>query len=335
MLVPRGRYAQCHKYNGRAQSTLTLGPNLGTNTVQVSAAGIQGAVTFHAISDTLPTEYLWSVPSGTSLIHGPLKVTTVDGVPKTTQFIADLYDALGGADTVNLLVTDLTTQGWRSYVSVQDRGTAADATLTDDKGIITVMKAPASLRLGGDTLGTNGTSAITLHPGMNLVGVPLRDSRIPRVSDLFALEGIGDNVFTIIVSDNGAFQTVGQAGDAGDIEITGGQSFILTAQRPARVTIFGTGWYNISGAGIQVTDTTPVLALRGSIVSPVGEWDRRLHLRPGAGILKGDAEIGADRLSHLRAGVGFRVTVKNLSTGRKVPQLQGRMRRVIGSPSLT
>ena len=38
--------------NGRAQSTLTLGPNLGTNTVQVSAAGIEVPVTFHAGSDT-------------------------------------------------------------------------------------------------------------------------------------------------------------------------------------------------------------------------------------------------------------------------------------------
>ena len=38
--------------NGRAQSTLTLGPNLGTNTVQVSAAGIESPVTFYAISDT-------------------------------------------------------------------------------------------------------------------------------------------------------------------------------------------------------------------------------------------------------------------------------------------
>ena len=38
--------------NGRAQSTLTLGPNLGTNTVEVSAAGIQGTAIFHAISDT-------------------------------------------------------------------------------------------------------------------------------------------------------------------------------------------------------------------------------------------------------------------------------------------
>ena len=38
--------------NGRAQSTLTLGPNLGTNIVEVSAAGIEVPATFHALSDT-------------------------------------------------------------------------------------------------------------------------------------------------------------------------------------------------------------------------------------------------------------------------------------------
>ena len=38
--------------NGRAESTLTLGPNLGRNTVQVSAAGIEVPATFHALSDT-------------------------------------------------------------------------------------------------------------------------------------------------------------------------------------------------------------------------------------------------------------------------------------------
>ena len=38
--------------NGRAESTLTLGPNLGTNTVSVSAAGIEVPVAFNAVSDT-------------------------------------------------------------------------------------------------------------------------------------------------------------------------------------------------------------------------------------------------------------------------------------------
>ena len=39
---------------GMAQSILTLGPNLGTSTVEVSAAGIQGTAIFHAISESPP-----------------------------------------------------------------------------------------------------------------------------------------------------------------------------------------------------------------------------------------------------------------------------------------
>ena len=91
--------------NGRAQSLLTLGPNLGTNTVSVSATEVEGVVTFNAISDTLPTEYRLSIPAGISLIHVPLKVTEVDGAEQTIESIGDLYDALGGADTVTYLIT--------------------------------------------------------------------------------------------------------------------------------------------------------------------------------------------------------------------------------------
>ena len=37
--------------SGRARSRLTLGPNLGINTVEVSVAGIEGAVTFNAVAE--------------------------------------------------------------------------------------------------------------------------------------------------------------------------------------------------------------------------------------------------------------------------------------------
>ena len=87
----------------------------------------------------------------------------------------------------------------------------------------------------------DGSSTITLNAGLNLVGLPLKDSRVMRVSDLFALAGIADNVPVIIVSDNGELKAVGRAGDPSDIEITGGQSFILTAQQAATVTISGHG----------------------------------------------------------------------------------------------
>ena len=167
------------------------------------------------------------------------------------------------------------------------------------------MIVPTSVRLSGNPLGTNGTSTITLNQGLNLVGLPLRDSRITRVSDLFALDGIGGNVPVVILTDNGEFKAVGRAGDPSDILITGGQAFILTAQQAAMVAISGEGWYNTSAmtaaspvgnadlhsplTRIQVTDTTPVLALKGLIVNE---------------------ETG------LKVEV-FRVTVKNLSTGRE------------------
>ena len=296
---------------GRAETTLTLGPNLGRNTVSVSVTEIKSPVTFQAVSDTFPTQYLWSVPAGVSWIHVPLKVKTVDRVAKSIESVADLYDALGGASSVNLLTTyDLTTRGWHSYLGSSSRGTIADKALTDDTGIIAVMNRAASLHLSGDPLGANGSSTIRLPPGPNLIGLPLRDSRIAQVSDLLTLEGIEGNVSAIMVSDNRRFKRVKQAGDAGDTPITGGQAFILIAREGATVAISGEGWANISGAaatpsvaimGMEVEDATPVLALWGSMVSPM-EWNRRPHLRSGS---------------------DFRVIVKNLSTGKTVSTVVG------------
>ena len=209
------------------------------------------SVTGATINRAAPTadaevEYLLSIPAGISLIHVPLKVTAVDGVAKTIESIADLYDALGGASTVNFLITYIPqTQEWRSYFGASDTGTSADQILTDDTGIIVGMRTPVSVRLSGSALGTKGNGIIILNPGLNVVGMPLRDSRIMRVSDLFALNGIGGNVPVIILTDDGEFKAVGRAGDPGDIAITGGQSFILTAQRAATVIIFGDGWTNI------------------------------------------------------------------------------------------
>ena len=159
--------------NGRAESTLTLGNEPGTNTVTVSVEGITEIVDFNAIAEL--REFDLSVPSGISLIHIPLKVRAIDGVAGTIESVGDLYDALGGASTVNFLITyDSQAQEWRSYFGASDTGTAADRTLTDDMGIIAGMKSPTSVRLKGDALGTNGKSTITLTRGLNVVGLPLR-----------------------------------------------------------------------------------------------------------------------------------------------------------------
>ena len=65
--------------NGRAQSTLTLGPNLGTNTVQVSVAGIEVPATFHAISDT-------EVPPVTADVNNDGSVNILDLVVIASEF---------------------------------------------------------------------------------------------------------------------------------------------------------------------------------------------------------------------------------------------------------
>ena len=249
--------------------------------------------------------FFWSIPAGISLIHVPLRVTAVGKIEKIIESVGDLYDALGGASVVNFLITyDSQAQEWRSFFVSSDKGTLVDVALTDDTGIIASLKARVSVQFSGDPLGIDGSSSITLSQGLNLMGLPLRDSRISRVSDLFALEGIGGNVPVIILTDRGEFKTVGRADDPGDVPIRGGQAFILTVQQPATVAISGEGWYNTSGVaaapllslrGIQVTDTTPVLALRGSIVDE------------GTGVSK----------------AGFRVKVKNLSTDRALSTVTG------------
>ena len=281
--------------NFDTDSTLTF--TVGADAI----AGYNGPTLTAQITVTA-TQQVLRAPSGISLIQVPLRVTAVDGVAQTIESVGDLYDALGGAATVNLLIThDPKTQGWHSYLGEPSRGTSADTVLTDNQGVIADMKVPVSIRLAGDALGNNGNSSITLHPGANLVGVPLRDSQITRVSDLFSLNGIEGNVSAITVVDNGTFQRVRQVGDAGDIPVTGGQSFILTAREATTILISGQGWHNVSGVaaaapvgltGIEVGNRTPVLALTGSIVSPVGRS-------------------------------GFRIIIKNLSTRRSFAPITG------------
>ena len=230
--------------NGQAETTLTLGNEPGEYTLEVSVEGITQTVTFNVIAELL--QFDLSLPAGLNLIHLPLKVRTVDEMPAGIESVSDLYDALGGAEAVNWLIThDPRTQNWHGYFGGADRGSIADTVLTAETGILISIKTPISVRLGGDALGMDGASTIVLTPGLNLVGLPLRDQRISRVSDLFTLEEIGDNIAVIVVTDNGEFKAVGRADDPGDIEITGGGAFILIVQQPATVPISGDGWTNI------------------------------------------------------------------------------------------
>ena len=229
--------------NGRAEFTLPPNSDPGTYTITANVEGIAETVTFTVV---VPFEFDLSLPTGLNLIHIPLKVRAVDGMPASIESVSDLYDTLGGVATVNWLIThDSQTQTWYGYFGDADRGSIADRTLTEEAGILASIKTPISVRLDGDALGADGTSAITLNRGLNLVGLPLQDSRIMRVSDLFALEEIGGVITIIVVTDNGEFKAVGRPEDPGDIPITGGQGFILIVQQSTTIPITGTGWDNV------------------------------------------------------------------------------------------
>ena len=84
-----------------------------------------------------------------------------------------------------------------------------------------------------------------LNSGINLVGMPIKDDRVRNVSDLLRLEGIRDNVTSIIVmSDKGDFEVVSQFGDAGDFQLSGDRAIIMLAQKNAVIEFLGTAWAN-------------------------------------------------------------------------------------------
>ena len=188
-------------------------------------------------------EHLLAIPAGLSLIHIPLEVATVDGVAKAIASLGDLYDALGGALTVNFLVSyDPVAQEWFAYFGDADRGSPADRALTGDMGVLVGMLVPVSIRLNGTPLVTDQNSTVIFYPGLNLVGLPLNDERIDRVSDLYAVDGLQGNAIAIILTEGGDFKLVGRAGDPGDIPVVGGQGFIIIVQQAAKVRISGERW---------------------------------------------------------------------------------------------
>ncbi|MDE0299446.1 MAG: Ig-like domain-containing protein [Candidatus Poribacteria bacterium] len=318
--------------NGRAESTFTLGLRPGRHLIEASAEGIDATVIFSVAIKR--REFILTVPSGTSLIHVPLKVTTVDDVEITMESVGDLYDALGGAERVNHLTTRSSqTNQWHSYLGDMNRGMISDPLLTIDKGVMASMKVPVDLHLFGDELGEDGASAIRLQRGTNLVGVPLRDSRITRVSDLLALEGIRDNVPKITVSVNGKFKVVERAGDDGDVPIAGGQSFIMEAQQEATVSISGDGWGSFSRslaappvalAVSQFQNASPVLCLTGSIVYQAKCREKHVPLsRLGLSVIVKNLTNGKAHTIRATKGdalqsesFGYQLTVVDVDIGR-------------------
>ena len=93
-------------------------------------------------------EFTLSIAAGTHLIHVPLDVAEVNGVEMSIDTVGDLHDALG--DAVSFIISLGADGSWNSYLGDSSAGTAADAAIGDDTGLIAVMSSAASLHLKGE-----------------------------------------------------------------------------------------------------------------------------------------------------------------------------------------
>ena len=284
--------------NGRAESTLTLGSTPGTNTVRVSVEGNTQAVASLTIETTRMPMFALSIPAGTHAIHIPLAVKQINGEDATIETVGDLYNALG--DAVNYIITVGDDGAWKTYLGNLSAGTAADAAIGDDTGLIVVMSDAKTLELVGDALGTAGASEINIDVGNNLVGVPLDSEEINRISDLL-VDGVG--AIAVSKADGLGFHTIREPGQDGDGPIVGGVSYLVvyTATEATSILIVGSPWENsgaVSAAPAVAFDGThtPVLYVEGGVMDDY------------------------DMLSRIPE---LRVTVKNLSTGASLDTVLG------------
>ena len=247
--------------NGRAESRLTLGPNLGTNTVEVSAVGIQGTETFSAEAvETLtsPTDgnnngngnndggnnqepdipqrdepesdedrrfmFQLSLYAGWNFVHIPLEVTQVDGQSMSIETLGNLFQILMPA---NMYIYDGTC--WMEVFGDSTQG------LGTTQGVAVYMDAPKTVNLVGTPLPTS----FTLERGMNFVGLPRQSAALRKVSDFLTFYS---DVCAVLVAVDGELYLVGRAGDSGDVEITGGQAFGIISVEQYMTSFGGAAW---------------------------------------------------------------------------------------------
>ena len=238
-----------------------------------------------------------SIPAGTHAIHIPLAANQVNGEDGTIETVGDVYDALG--DAVNFIITLGADGSWMSYLGDESAGSAADAAIGDDTGLIAVMASAGTIELVGDALGTGGVSMVSINVGNNLVGLPLKPAvGISMISDAL-VPGVGAIAVSNAAGDG--FHTIQAAGDTGDGPVMGGVGYIVVATAAANIPIVGSVWENS-----EAVMAAPAVAFSG-LQTPV------LHVDGGV----------MDEFDMLSRIPELRVTVRNLSTGASLDTILG------------
>jgi len=186
---------------------------------------------------------------------------------------SDLFEALG--DAVSLIIYyDTEVKEFRSYTPITEKGSPVDIfDIEGDVGLIVNMTEDTNITFGG----TAWPGDINLVGGINLIGVPLDDPSLTKLSDLAGK--LGEDLQNIVSfnQDKKAFSSYTEE----DIDITGGLGLILKMEitgDPSPLILEGDPWLNPPSGGEAAPanllpsfdpTATPALAVDGTLIHEV------------------------------------------------------------------
>ena len=177
--------------NGRAKSTLTLGPNLETNSVSVSAAEIEKTVTFTAVAGErviIPDSNLLAAVASTlgKASDAPITPRELVNLTRLVATNANIGDLTGLDHATNLTSLNL------SHNSVSD------------------ISAVAGLaKLTGLTLNNNNISDISVLSGLtNLTWLGLYNNSVSDLSPLVANTGLGSGATVSLEGNSLSYSSI-------------------------------------------------------------------------------------------------------------------------------
>ena len=221
--------------SGRAQSTLTLGSTVGTNTVTASVSGITGSITFTATAtaEVFPLTVSVTVPATAELGE------TVDISATVTGEDSIEWKTTGGSiDDPSAVDTELTVPSESGVIAVTCVATDVDGATESDTAYVTV----------GDPAAHIYTPAVRIE----IEGVDVTDRRIPR-DGMTVGKSIAPREQLIFLS-NGLQFNLDNAD--GMFDYSDPNNFFVANSRPAH----GRGAQVLVEVGLSSSELIPVFA---------------------------------------------------------------------------
>ena len=266
---------------GRAESTLTLGPNHEVNIVEVSAGGIQQRTSFTAVagdSVAIPDPHLRVIietklgkRSGEPI--APAEMMTLFGLDAPNANISDLT---GLQTATNLVFLDLGTE----YIEAERRTINSNSIedlsplmglvhlkslILNDNNISDISVVTGFAELGFIHLGNNNIPDIPVLSGLTYLRQLFLDNN--NISDISALSGLNHSVHlkSLILNDNNISDISVVAGLANLTWLDLGGNQITDISAVAGLA----NLRNLNLADNNITDLSPLVANTGL---GVGDW---------------------------------------------------------------